>query len=67
MRKFIEERLEEQEAEWENPLGERLLKLILVGAAGLLASWAAEKTFDQVVENRRQKKEVDMLESMLEH
>jgi len=51
MHEKIVEKLDDIEAEWEEPMGERLLKVLVVGAvtlvAGMIIEWAYDLTRDQ--------------------
>lgn len=68
MNKFITEAVEDAEFEIERPMTERLFRVLFVGAAGVLATWAAGKAFDKFSgfeeDRKKTKEEIDMLESM---
>lgn len=46
MNELIEEKLAEVEAEWEQPLYERLLKVAVIGLASVVFTWLAENQYD---------------------
>lgn len=48
MNEFIEHKLDEIEDEWERPIGERLLKVVVIGVATVLFGWGAESLYDKI-------------------
>lgn len=71
MKNFIEGAVTDAEFELERPMTERLFRVLFVGAAGVIATWAAGKAFDKFSgfeeDRQKAKEEIELLEGMLEH
>lgn len=59
MKHWLREAVEETEKEWARPFSERLFKVLFVGAAAVITSWAAEKSYDRYTIGRREKQAVE--------
>ena len=49
----IEKSIESAEDIQEIPLGHRVAKVVIAAAAGVVASWAAEKAYDRAIRDRK--------------
>ena len=48
MDEFIEKKLDEFEEDWERPIGQRILKVVVIGVATTLFAWFAEDVYDRI-------------------
>ena len=56
MNDLMKEKLAEIEAEWEQPLYERLLKVVVLGTATVIFGWLAENQYDAQVIRLKEKR-----------
>jgi len=56
MKDLMAEKLTEIEAEWEQPLYERLLKVAVLGMATVIFGWLAENQYDAQVIRLKEKR-----------
>lgn len=54
MEEWIENKLDEKEKEWDAPIGERLLKMVIVGTVSVLATAVASTTYDHFAKKSKE-------------
>lgn len=63
MDEWINEHLDEKEEEWNQPIGERLLKMVIVGAVSVVATSLASAAYDKAFRKELEESNEEQTES----